>query len=282
MRLAVITDEVSEALEEAIPFMLQHGVEAAELRGLWGTNIAEIDRSTRDQAARLLRAAGLPVCSIASPLYKTDLCGESGDAMGPLHLATPVPRECQIELLQRCLELAHFFEAPLVRIFSFWRRGKLTPKIEERIVAALLEALPYAERAGVILALENEYSCYIGTGAQTRRILEQIHSPFLRVCWDPGNAFCDGEDPIEGYRAVQPWVVHLHVKDAVCHDGVYHWTVVGEGQVPYKEQFRLLREESYSGYLSLETHAKIEGLTSAEVSALCLKAMRRLIEEVSS
>lgn len=284
MHLALITDEVAPTLEEVIPFMLEHGVEAAELRTLWGTNIAELDLDRCRHAARLLRRAGLKVCAIASPVYKTDLLGEGKTPAGPLHGATQIPLGGQPELLRRCLERANLFEAPLLRIFSFWKRGALTPEVEAWIAEALEHARTLAERAGVTLILENEHHCYLGTGMQTRRVLERLpRSPYLRACWDPGNAFCAGEEPETGYEALKPWIAHVHIKDAVrSHPGgdpqTCRWVPLGEGQVNYPPVIARLQQDGYQGYLSLEPHARVAGCSPAEVAARCLNTLRTWLE----
>ena len=51
-------------------------------------------------------------------------------ALGRMHAATERPVEAHWSLLQHCLEIAQFFEAPLVRLFAFWRAGTLTPERE--------------------------------------------------------------------------------------------------------------------------------------------------------
>ncbi len=279
MKLSVITDEISQDLEHAIRVMQDYGVRGAELRGLWNVNIADIDDATARRAKKLLDAAGIQVSSIASPFYKCDLFEEAGEVKGPMHLATPRDLSEQMDMLSRCIDLAHFFETPIIRVFSFWKRGELTPEIEKRIIDSFAEPVQVAEREGVILALENEHSCYLGTGQETARVARAIQSPHLRVCWDPGNALCAGETPYpDGYEAVRDLIVHVHVKDGVRENGSVRFVVIGEGEVGYAQQFEALRRDGYTGWISLETHARIDG-DSERASRLCLQALRAWIEE---
>ena len=60
----------------------------------------------------------------------------------------------------------------------------------------IAEPAAMAERRGMVLVIENEHACYLGTGAQTARVLAEIASPSVRAVWDPGNAFMDGEQPL--------------------------------------------------------------------------------------
>ncbi|MFN3690043.1 MAG: sugar phosphate isomerase/epimerase family protein, partial [Fimbriimonadales bacterium] len=232
------------------------------------------------RAKALLREFGLGVCSIATPVFKTDLFGAT--ERGPMHAAQEADIAVQIPLLQRCLEVAAFFDAPRIRIFAFWRAGALTPERETQILHWLERALPYAERADVVLGLENEHSCQVGTGAELAQILSHFNTPYLKGVWDPGNAFVLGEPAQAGYAAAQPYVEHIHIKDGVrLPDGSVRWVVVGQGEIGYAEHFRQIARSGYQGYLSLETHARVEGLSQAEVSRQCLQAMQTLIQAIA-
>jgi len=276
MKLSVITDEIDSALERALQVVQEFPIEQVELRTLWGVNIAEADEGTLSRARQLLRQAGLGVCSIASPVFKTDLFGIR--ERGAMHGAAEQPLEKHFELLQHCVEIAQFFDAPLIRIFAFWRAGELTPERAGHIVQMLERALPYAERAGILLGLENEHACQVGTGAELAQVLTRIGSPWLRAVWDPGNAFVLGEAASAGYAAIQPWVAHIHVKDAIREpDSTVRWVIIGEGEIGYAQHLAQIAQSGYHGFISLETHARVDGLSQAEVSRRCLRALLGLI-----
>ena len=279
MQLAVVTDEIDTDLAHALDVMLEYGVRGAELRNLWDKNIADAPPEYWQRAKALLDARDMHVVGLASPFYKCDLPGVSveGEA-GPLHSATARGLGEQIALLEHCFDAARFFGTNMVRVFSFWKRGTLTPEIEEQIVDAFAEPAEMAARAGMVLGLENEHACYLGTGAQTARVLEEINSPHVRAIWDPGNAFMDGEQPFPtGYEAIKDFVVHVHIKDAHVPTGSLtpEWARVGAGQIDYKGQFAALKASGYAGYVSLETHwAGAEGKEAS--SRACLEVLRDL------
>lgn len=276
MKLSVITDEISPDLQDALQVIAEFPIERVELRSLWGVNIADTDWTTLERARRLLREYKIGVCSIASPVFKADLFGTV--ERGRLHSATERPLSAHWELLQHCLAVADFFEAPILRIFAFWRAGALTPERERQVVAMLERAIPYAERYGIVLGLENEHACQVGTGQELAQILCQFRSPYLKGVWDAGNAFVLGEPAEEGFSACQAHVCHVHVKDGVRKaDGTVQWVVVGEGEIGYARHFQQIAGSGYQGYLSLETHAQLEGQSQAEVSRLCLQAMVSLL-----
>lgn len=276
MKLSVITDEIADDLRIALQVAQEFGIDAVELRTLWGVNIAQADEELLRRAKSTLNEFGMRVCSLATPVFKTDLFGAT--ERGPMHAAQETDLSVQLPMLQRCLEAAAFFDAPIVRIFAFWRAGELTPERETQILGWLERALPHAERADILLGLENEHSCQIGTGAELAQVLSKIGSPYLKGVWDPGNAFLLGEAALVGYAAAQPYVAHIHIKDGIRQpDGSVRWMVVGQGEIGYKEHFQQIAQSGYQGYLALETHARVEGLSQAEVSRQCLQAMQQLI-----
>jgi sugar phosphate isomerase/epimerase len=293
MQLAAITDEISQEFEHALDVMLEYGATGAELRGLWGTNIADLSEAQVRQAKAALKERGMQAVGLATPFFKCDLTPKApnpGEAAGAMHLATPLGLEQQMDLLTRCIRLAHTFETPLLRVFTFWRKEAFTPEIEARIVDAFAAPLALAEREGVILGLENEHACFIGTGAEAARIAAALDSPHLKIVWDPGNAYFAGETPYPtGYDAVKPWVTHVHVKDGkrveTADQGLRpQWCVIGEGEIDYVGQFAALKNDGYTGWISLETHYRPETGsapdgkgTPEEGSRPCLAALRKLI-----
>jgi sugar phosphate isomerase/epimerase len=75
-------------------------------------------------------------------------------------------------------------------------------------------------------------------------------------------------------------VVHIHLKDGVREpDGSVRWVIVGEGEVGYPQHLEQIAQSGYRGFLSLETHARIEGLSQAEVSRRCLQRLQHWLEE---
>jgi sugar phosphate isomerase/epimerase len=280
MRLSVITDEISQDLGYALDVMMEYGCKDAELRNIYDKYIVDADEELLAKAEAELKRTGMSVPCIDTPLFKCELDGTKENATGATHGAQERTLDDQMHLLQRSIDLCKRFDAPYIRIFSFWKRGPLTPEIEERIADALVRPAEVAARAGVTLLLENEHACYLGTGAETARVIEKIGSPALKMVWDPGNAFMAGEQPFpSGYEAAKAHIAHIHIKDARATDeGKLTWTVVGEGEIDYVGQFKALKAAGYDGVLALETHYKAPSGDREESSRACLTGLKRLIE----
>ena len=138
MKIAVITDEIDADLGHALDVMAEYGVQGAELRQLWDKNVSDAPKDYWQRAKQELDRRGMTVVGIASPFYKCLLPGAEPDGpAGPLHGASARGLGDQIALLERCIEAAHYFDTKLVRTFSFWKDGPLTPEQEEAIAGRL-------------------------------------------------------------------------------------------------------------------------------------------------
>ncbi len=281
--LAAITDEVSDDLEEALNCLKAEGLGKVELRSLWQTNIADLSKTQVDRARDLLRDTGMRVVSIASPFLKCHLPGfESGEEMGDVFSARAATLEEHWDVLERSLTMCIAFEAPILRCFSFWRLpqgAEAGPAVRD----ALRTAAARCRSAGVVLGLENEAACIVGTGAEMAALVGETHDlEGLTVIWDPGNAATLGEQPYPmGYsalRAANASISHVHVKD-LAHErdaaGRPRFVAVTKGTVDYVGQLVALAHDGYRGTLSLEPHVQRgpEGMHG------CIAGLRAAIAE---
>ena len=280
--IAAITDEFSPTLTEALPFMHEIGMTGAELRVVDGKNILDLTDDELKRTRDTLQTAGLKVVSIASPVLKCVLPNAPAvdsrfqhDVFASKHTFDDQPR-----LTEHAIKVAQFFGAPILRVFSYWRTVQ-PERCEEAIVKALSGLAALGEKENVIIGLENEHACNIGTAAETRRILDLVPHKKLMVVWDPANALCAGEDPFpRGYAELPPArIAHVHAKD--CHigdDGKPVWGPLGTRNVPWKEQIRALLDDGYREFISLETHWKgPNDNNKPEASRICGWNLRGLV-----
>jgi sugar phosphate isomerase/epimerase len=271
-RLGVITDEISEDLDTALAVCNELGIRDVELRSIWNTSIVEHDDASLDRIAKTLKDGGFSVCSIASPFLKCHIAG-NGEAEGRTHSASQTTRQQQWDVLARSLVAAERLDAPVVRTFSFWRLDD--PESErEDILATLQEATERVRTAGRLLGLENELACNIATGKEAAWYLERIPDTTLGMIWDPGNEAAIGSAPFpDGYNAVRDRIHHVHIKEATHLGEPVGFTVIGDGVIPYEDQFRALQQDGYDGVLSLETHFSLDGAREPATRA-CAAAVR--------
>jgi sugar phosphate isomerase/epimerase len=270
--IAAITDEFSSSLSEALAPMQEIGMAGAELRVIDGKNILDLSNEELKKSKDLLDGAAIKVVSIASPLLKCVL--ENGpaldsrferDVFASRHTLADQPR-----LANRAFEVAHFFGAPVIRVFSYWRTVQ-PERCLDPIARALDDLTRSARREGLIIGLENEHACNVATGAETARLLKLVSSPELMIVWDPANAFVAGEVPFPGGYEQLPKrrIVHVHAKDCDMLTGKPAWGPLGTRQILWKEQIAKLLEDGYAGYLSLETHWQGPAGNKLEASRIC-------------
>src|SRR5580698_11180944 len=238
-RIAAITDEFSPDLSVALKAMKPIGMTGAELRVVGGKNIMDLTADELSQAKDLLDQEGFEVISIASPLLKCVLPNGPAidtrfqqDVFGSKHTYEDQPR-----LTEHAFAIAKKMNAPIVRVFSYWRTVK-PEECFEAVVKSLRKLAEKAAKENLIIGLENEHACNIGTGRETARVLAALDHPNLKVVWDPANAMVAGETPIpEGYRVLDPKrIAHVHAKDCKMIDHKPEWGPLGTRSIDWKGQ----------------------------------------------
>ena len=271
-RIAAITDEFSPDLPTALAAMAAIGMTGAELRVLSGKNIMDLTDAELARVVEQAKAYGIEIISIASPVLKCVLPGAPDidsrfqqDVFGSKHTFDDQPR-----LAERAFEIANITGAKIIRVFSYWRTVK-PEKCFDAIVSALADLAEKARKHDLIIGIENEHACNIGTGAEAAAILKALDHPNLKLVWDPANALVAGENPFpEGYKLIPAnRIAHVHAKD--CHmDGHKPiWGPLGTRSVDWKGQIDALIADGYTGWLSLETHWPGPGGDKMQASTIC-------------
>jgi sugar phosphate isomerase/epimerase len=168
----------------------------------------------------------------------------------------------QLERVRFGIAEAGRLGARVVRVFA----GDLSPDIPDldhaldRIVAGLAEAAREAERAGVVLALEN-HGRLAGRSSQVLDLIARVGSPALGANPDTGNFLLVGEDSASAVGALAGVAQMVHLKDfAPDPQGPFEGPngdrfagrALGEGAVNLAECVAALRSAGFSGWLSLE------------------------------
>jgi sugar phosphate isomerase/epimerase len=249
MRLAAITDEISQDLGIALRECEAMGVETVELRTVDGTQLVEHDVAAVRRIGAAIQRGGFRCAVVDTPFLKAAPVGAEVDA-------------AEWATLRRGIELASELDADTVRVFGGARREP--PPGAAWAAETLGRAVELASAAGVRVALEIEWECAIATGLEAGEVLAAMPANGLGIVWDPGNeARLTGTAPDpDGYAAIKDRIVHVHVKDVDDGGG---WTRVGRGLADWPGALRGLAADGYDGLLSLETHYRLPdgGLVAA-------------------
>jgi L-ribulose-5-phosphate 3-epimerase len=276
-----VTDEFSpNDLDKALDAMVELGMVFAELRVVNGRNIIDLEDAELARVRASIKARGMSVVSIASPLLKCVL--PDAPPIAPHMQQDVFGRDYsfadQPALARRAFEIADQLGARIIRVFSYWRTVDPAGCFD-RVVASLRELAETAAQRGLVIGIENEHACNIATGAETARVLDAIDHPGLQCVWDPANAFVAGETPFpDGYGTLPlRRIAHVHAKDCHVRGGVPMFGPLGEMGVDWRGQMAALARDGYRGGVSLETHWAGPGGDKFQGSIICARNLQELI-----
>ena len=154
--------------------------------------------------------------------------------------------------LRRIIDHAARCACPRI-ILGGTTRPELTGPYYETVGACC----PAAAAAGVTLTVK-PHGGTNSTGAQCRKLVEQVNHPALRIWYDPGNIFyySDGRlDPVDDAATVDGLVVAMSVKDFLPPKTVD--VTPGDGRVDFPRVLARLRQGGFtSGPLIIECLAR--------------------------
>lgn len=292
MELGIITDEVHPDFATATVLISEWGLPLAEVRVVNGKNVTQLTDEAAAEAAATLHRHGLRVSAIASPVFKSPFDERPSAVAADFGLSGAVSVEAQLRVLERSCELANLFGTRLVRVFTFLR-VPWSESVVNEAVRRMVAAAEVAARHDVVLAVENEPVCVVGTGAELGafiRLLDEALPPKLRAhvgaLWDPGNALADGELNAfpDGYEALPKGrIEHVHLKNASTLPArMGTFVPLDEGLIDYEGQFKALLADGYKGAVVLEPHYAPAGLDPAAAAERCVRAAQRLLSSAGA
>jgi sugar phosphate isomerase/epimerase len=262
MKLGVITDGISRDFAHALEVMDEFGLDHAELQFLWAKEVGDLDAGERKRALELIKRHGKTVSCISRHVFAgMPMTTRPGD---PLHLQ-------HMEGLKRCIDMAHEFGSPLVRIMSgrkemilFGAHGAEQWNVARGAWDALLPliapAVELARAEGVTLVVETGNGTMINSAWTGRKLIDDLGAKdVLKILWDPANncwahetAYPDGYETMTG-----GCLGHIHIKDVRVDTPKAFLEVrpMGEGQLAAQFQplADALRRDGYDGAISFES-----------------------------
>lgn len=248
VKLCAFADEASVATDGQIKALTENAIPYLEIRGVNGVNIASLDTAAARDFARDLKANGLSVWSIGSPAGKS-------------HISEDFSKER--DQFARLLEMAEIFEAPAIRLFSFYGTEGSDAYFDE-VCRRLDVFCTMAKARGVRPCHENEKGIYGDTADRCLQLHKAL--PDLSAVFDPANFIQCGQDIMTAWEMLSPYVWYGHIKDAT-EDG--HIVPPGEGVGALRSYLPLFaamaRDGQNSGVLTLEPHLmEFVGLAALE------------------
>ncbi|MFZ2537845.1 MAG: sugar phosphate isomerase/epimerase family protein [Oscillospiraceae bacterium] len=109
----------------------------------------------------------------------------------------------------------------------------------------------YGESRGVIPLIET--NGILANSKEMLEFMEAIESENKGVLWDIHHPFrYFGEQPQETHSNIGKYVKYIHVKDSIMLGESLAYRMMGYGDVPIFDALKILKENGYDGYVSLE------------------------------
>ena len=178
---------------------------------------------------------------------------------------TPNVGSVMLGHLVRLIDLAHSFGTGIVTLCTGTRAEIMwRPHPENQsddawvdLVDQMRVATVAAEAAGIQLAFEPEYNNVVDSARQTRRLIDEVGSPALKVLMDAANLFPHRGDLErmsdhlrEAFQLVGPDIVLAHAKD-LDHDGDAGGRAAGQGRLDYSLYLAELQVCGFDGAIVL-------------------------------
>lgn len=221
-----------EGLESAAAIGLE-GLEisAAADNNHPGDVLAIADAERRDAYKRSMKAHGVAVSSVALGLLNQFPMVSEPRAPGWVEQTIDGTKDLEAKVM-----LLAFFGKGDLRLKS----GELKEKDVDTLVGQLQDLAPKAEKAGIILGLENTLSA-----EQNLAIINRVKSSAVRVYYDVGNSTHNGYDVPQEIRLLGDRICQIHFKDNKGY--------LGEGEVDMKAAGEAMQAIAYTGWVVLET-----------------------------
>ncbi len=268
LRIAAFADEISPDIDQQIRVCRANGVTHIELRSVAGKNVLDFDASLCSEIRSKLKAAGMGISAIGSPIGKVKITD---------------PFEPHFERFKKAVDLAMLFESPFIRIFSFYgpAEGELVLPYRAEVMRRLGAFVDYVKDKNVVLVHENEAAIYGEMGKECLDIVKTINSPKLRNCFDFANYVVAGQYPPACWGALKPYTTHIHIKDALFKDRTI--TPAGQGDGHVAELLADAYKSGYRGFVTLEPHlahaGKLAGFSGPELFTVAVDALKGICRE---
>ncbi len=248
IKLCAFADEAAVSTAGQIKALTENAIPYLEIRGVNGVNISALDTATAKAFARDLKSNGLSVWSIGSPAGKSQIAEDFSK---------------ERDQFARLLEMAEIFEAPCIRLFSFYGTDGSDTYFDE-VCRRLDVFCQMAKAQGVRPCHENEKGIYGDTADRCLKLHKAL--PELSAVFDAANFVLCGQDIMTAWEMLSPYVWYSHIKDAVESGRI---VPPGEGIGALREYLPLyaaMAEDGInSGVLTVEPHLmEFVGLAALE------------------
>lgn len=269
--LSAFADEISQDPQAQMDALEANGIRFIELRGALGLNVMKFSAPQQADLRKQFTDRGFGVACIASPIGKVRLDEDYAK---------------HFDDFKRAVDLAEFFGAGYIRIFSYYPpQGEDVSAYRGEVIRRLTQKVDYIADRNVTLVLENESNLF---GAYPERCVylhAAVPSPKLIAAFDPANFVNMNVQDVYGtcWRPMRQCVGYFHIKDFRYGD-TEHAVPAGTGDGCIPQILRDAAADGYDGFLALEPHlAKAEhstGQTGPELFKVAADALKAICADL--
>ena len=200
------------------------------------------------QIRRMANDMGLEICSVGAwNMWEHNLAGH--DEAEAAYAS---------DIAKKQVEAAHAFGADAVLIVPGWVGTPFAPGIVrydeayDNAQKRLAVLAPFAESAGVSLAVENVWNKFLLSPVELRRFLDEINSDYVGAYFDVGNIIYIGY-PDQWIEILGARIKRLHFCDARFEQaGLGMFVDLFEGDVDFEAVMLAVRKVGYDKWATVE------------------------------
>ncbi|MEZ4810671.1 MAG: sugar phosphate isomerase/epimerase family protein [Allomuricauda sp.] len=270
IKFSAFADEVAINFRDQIDFLATQEVPAIEIRFVNGKNIMKLTRTELNEAKSMLDATGIEVSAIGSPIGK---------------VAIDEPFEVHLEEFEHAVELAHFFNTDLIRVFSYYPpKGKSIDHFRDEVIKRMSKKAALLAGTDMLMVHENESNIYGHSAENCVDLIEAVNSPNLKLAYDPANfvtAHSIANNVGVCWPLMKPHVRHVHIKDWKLNSAIGSLPGQGAGQI--RKLIAELVKADYKGFITMEPHlnkgGQFGGRTNPDLFAQALAMVKVMCME---
>lgn len=275
IKIAGFSDEITPDFSAQLDALKDLSIDYMEIRSVNGRNISTFAPEEAAELKKQLDKKGIKISSIGSPAGKVSI-EEDFDTI--------------FEEFKNLVLVAGALGTQYIRVFSFYIPEKNYGAYRDEVLARLEPMIAFAREHDIILLHENESKIYGEMADRCYDLLSHFDSPNFRAVFDFANFVQSGEDTLTAFELLSPYTEYIHLKDASAKTGQNLPAGMGDGNIP--AIFAKLKEQNYSGFVSLEPHLKkfggevvVEKATSFEQEkipfTLALHALKAILWDLN-
>ncbi len=252
INLSGFADEIDMDLNKQIAVLKKLDVHYVEMRGVNGKGLVEYSLNEVKEIKKQLFDAGIRLSSVGSPIGKIKI----NDDFLP-----------HMELYKHTVEIAHEMETPYIRMFSFFMpQDESYDPYRGKVLDQMGQFVDYAKTSQVTLLHENEKDIYGDMADRCLELMKEFYGDHFKAVFDFANFVQCKQDTLSAYEMLKPYIAYVHIKDALWSDASVVPAGHGDGHV--SEILKMLKDNGYKGFLSLEPHlADFAGFSALEQNA---------------